>query len=70
MRRSKKRKLDPTRKYREIKFWTDARVYDMHSAIAGPNSLVETYEQMVEREFIRRLKKMGLEIPPISEKTC
>jgi hypothetical protein len=70
MRRSKKRKIQPGSKLREMKFMTQVQHYDMLSAMAGPESLVGTFEELIEKEFVRRIKRMGFEIPPIDNSPC
>ena len=70
MRRSKKRKIPPGSKLCEMKFMTQVPFYDMLSAMAGPESLVGTFEQLIEKEFTRRVKSMGYQIPPIDNSAC
>lgn len=56
-------------KVRRMAFLTRVEVYDQLAAMAGKDSLVGTFEELVEREFDRRMRRMGL-MPYNSESSC
>lgn len=56
-------------KVHRIDFKLRAEVYDQLSAMAGQESLVATFEKIVEREFDKRVKRMGF-TPDKTETSC
>lgn len=71
MRRSKKRtNLSHRRKTREVKFVIDVRTYDQLSYMAGPESMVGKFEDMVGEAFAQEIKSMGLKYPRYSVSPC
>jgi hypothetical protein len=57
VRSSRKRKLSGIRT-KQVNVVVAEQTYDKLSKIAGPASLGETVETLVEREFNRRVRKM------------
>lgn len=64
----KKRKLKG-HKVRFAKWAWRVEVLDQLAAMSGPLPLVGMCETLIEREFERRLKRMGF-IPPIDDSSC
>jgi hypothetical protein len=57
-RRYGKRRPRGEQKLKEVKIWVSESAYEKLDALAGEESLSWAFEKLVERELLRRAKKM------------